>query len=110
MIFHVTRTSIWSEKKPCDGVFQGKYTWIDTRTVDDPSKLFGVQKDQWYTTGENHRVEDGFIKRDLIKDGWMIEINTLEELLDFCKEIKEEIVLTCKDGTPGIEIYDAYRE
>jgi hypothetical protein len=110
MIFRVTRTSIWSEKKPCEGVYQGKYLWTDTRTVDDPNKLFGLHRDDWYKQGENHRVENGTIKRDLIRDGWLIDINTLEELINFCKENKEEIVLTCLDGTPGIEIYDGYRE
>ena len=43
-----------------------------------------------------------------------IEINTLEELLDFCKECHEHIIITeanrWNDWTWNIEIYDDYRE
>lgn len=43
-----------------------------------------------------------------------IEINTLEELLDFCKKCHEQIIITeaneWNDWTWNIEIYDDYRE
>ena len=42
-----------------------------------------------------------------------IEINTLEELMDFVKD-NDSVVLSkphpCSDNLPSIEIYDDYRE
>jgi hypothetical protein len=43
-----------------------------------------------------------------------IEINSLEELMDFVKDNGGEVVLSepypCSDNLPSIEIYDDYRE
>ena len=46
-------------------------------------------------------------------DVWLIEINTLEELMEFCNKYGSLIVETdfyFGDGNNTIEIYDDYRE
>ena len=47
------------------------------------------------------------------KDTYGIEINSLEELMDFFNKVNEEIVLRkswIDNKTPCLEIYDTYRE
>lgn len=39
-----------------------------------------------------------------------IEINTLEELMQFKKDVNEELIIGEYDGNPLIEIYDDWRE
>lgn len=57
---------------------------VDERTIDDPSKFSQEwDKRNWYTDGENHRVENGHIKRDFEESFHIIEINTIEDLLEF---------------------------
>lgn len=48
------------------------------------------------------------IRKYLLKK--KIELNSLEELIDFVKEIKCEIVVMLDVDTPEIEIYNGYGE
>ncbi|MCH5210421.1 MAG: hypothetical protein J1F01_05590 [Oscillospiraceae bacterium] len=69
----------------------------------------------WLEFGTNHRYnENGCIMRDNgTSDTWGIEINSLEELLDFQRSVGESIILQISDidkKTPCLEIYDDYRE
>lgn len=66
-----------------------KYTRKDARTVDDPSKVIahkGEPTDWWYSEGSNHRVENGWITRDLQAEDWFVEFNSLEELAEFARQ------------------------
>ena len=70
---------------------------------------------KWLKVGSNHRVDNrGFITRDREEqDTYGIEINSLEELMNFFNEVNEEIVLQksyIDKKTPCLEIYDSYRE
>jgi hypothetical protein len=62
---------------------------IDRRWCADPVDLsmYNGNKEKanadWYGEGRNHRVVDGCIERDFDDEFYIIEINTLEELLDF---------------------------
>lgn len=62
---------------------------IDRRYVDNPAKLgcYNGNKEKankdWYGTGRNHRVVNGCIERDFDDEFYIIEINTIEDLLNF---------------------------
>jgi hypothetical protein len=75
------------EDKPFMDCELKEITLVDERMVDDPSKViyFCGETDWWYKEGTNHRIENGHIKRDLVKPGWCKEISSLEELLDIVK-------------------------
>ena len=117
MLFQVTRTSAWYEDKPYDKCIQIKLTKEDRRTFRTPEEYderCAKHSGKWFDFGTNHRVEDGFIVRDLgTEDVWAIEINSLEELLAFGAEVKQELVIGTSYvdyKTPMIEIYDDWRE
>lgn len=111
MKFHVSRTSIWDdEKSPCEEAAVGRYLDVDERTVNDPKKLkINKAEESWYNSGHNHRVENGHIKRDFIRDGWMLELNSLEDLIKFSEKYGD-LVVSSESGSPTIEIYDGFRE
>lgn len=65
----------------------------------------------WKDRGSEHSItEQGNIKRRRERDVkvWLIELNSLEELMEFVKENGQCIVTSYKH--PAIEIYDDYRE
>jgi len=112
MRFLVTRSSDgWYDKKPCERAEWGKYYWVDERNVADPSQVpmqLGLTS-WWYAKGINHRVENGHIKRDMELKGWTIEIVSLEDLVDFCRSVGDNLILKTSPFLE-IEIYDDYRE
>lgn len=117
MLFQVTRTSIWDKKKkPYNKCIPISLTHIDRRTFRTPEEYDERcgQYGKWFDVGSNHRIENGRIVRDLnIESVWGIEINSLEELMAFKKEVDEELVIGISymdEKTPSIEIYDDYRE
>lgn len=113
MKFYISRTSS-GDDKPHERAYRDKYIRIDTRTVDDPSKLnHPSDKTNWYKQGKNHRVIDGYIKRDFDDEGWFIDIETLDELIKFENETKSNLIIgKCFWNTEinSIEIYDDWRE
>jgi hypothetical protein len=112
MQFIVTRTG-YSDEKPCPEAKPITYTSIDERTVDDPEKIVMESGGRWYSRGENHRVENGRIKRDFPgREAWAIEINSIEELAAFMQKHGRLVIephYSNRDYTV-IEIYDGYRE
>ena len=110
MKFIISRTSIWrDEEKPCDEARLESHRSIDCRTTDNPADLEG----SWFKYGENHRVENGRAKRDLICNEWLIEVDTLEELIELVLKYGDVIIkMKCKNSDKDfeIEIYDDYRE
>ena len=118
MIFQVVRTSQWDDEKPFKDCIPIKLTMVETRTLSTPEefdKKFGDREGKWLNRGTNHRVDArGYIARDMgFKDSWGIEINSLEELIDFQEAVGAELVFGISmidNKTPCIEIYDDYRE
>jgi hypothetical protein len=119
MKYHVTRTSDWSDNKPCEEAFEDDYIRVDERNTDSPykipcyankSKEF-VDKD-WYGEGKNHRVKNGRIQRDFDDRGWFVNINSLEELNAFCTKYGDVIIQDFyhNDDIKELEIYDDDRE
>jgi hypothetical protein len=117
MLFQVTRTSIWDyNKKPYDKCIPIELTQVDRRTFRTPEEHDERcgQHGKWLDVGSNHRIENGRIVRDLDPvNVWGVEINSLEELMAFKKEVDEELVISIShidQKTLSIEIYDDYRE
>lgn len=118
MLFEVTRTSMFGDDKPCDEVKRITLKEVDSRTCKSPEefdKRRGAIEGKWLENGTNHRTnDDGSIIRDIgTCDTWGIEVDTLEELVDFIKKQKQEIVVgisSTDESTLFLEIYDDYRE
>ena len=116
MIFMVKRTSNWDmSKQPCENTFPMKLTRVDKRTFKSEEEYNNRFSDKWTDTGTNHRIlEDGCIARDLGEEEcYGIEINSLEELIQFYEDVGEELVLGTSyidRKTHYLEIYDDYRE
>lgn len=113
MIFVVSRTSHYGDRQPCEEAYKSKLKDVDMRSVDSPEKLKCMNKDEWFSSGTNHRVINGHIARDLGEvDEWFVEFNSLEDLVAFKRKYGEIILTTsCTDCNHiEIEIYDTYRE
>lgn len=115
MKFAICRSSGWNESKPCEEAFWEVCIRVDERACDNPRKIPAQshmtqeEADAWWLSeGSNHRIENGFIRRDFPHEDWFVEINNLEELLEFQK--KYGSIILSHDPTPSIEIYDDYRE
>lgn len=116
MIFQVTRVSTWINEKPYDKCIPIKLARTEVKnfkSFEAYDNAFGVQG-KWLSVGKNHRVtEEGYIARDFEFDRWGIELNSLEDLLNFKEEVGEDIILSTSvtdNKTPCLEIYDDYRE
>lgn len=119
MKFKVSRTSIWDDEvSPCKGVIQERYTRFEVRTLgnyEEFDKKFGASEGNWLSKGTNHCVNDrGYVQREHPEGsiGWFLEIDTLDELLDFKNKHGQIIIQECYNN-PNIielEIYDDYRE
>jgi hypothetical protein len=104
------RVSVTGNRKVCDEARQEDLTPLDYRTV---KSLEEAKKKVWYKDwvkgGVNHREEDGMVVCDKKEKSrqWVVEINSLEELLEFqgkygsiiisnsipYKEVKKEITI-----------------
>lgn len=117
MLFQVTTTSMWNYDKPYEKCFSISLINTEVRkfkSFEAYDNACGI-KGKWLSRGKNHRItEEGYIARDFKTEGlWGIELNSLEDLLNFEKEVGEEIILTTSfidDKTPCLEIYNDYRE
>jgi hypothetical protein len=114
MKFRITRTSgsCVNEAKPCEKAVKGTYLYTSTRTCTEEefNRKFADREGLWRSKGINHRVDSrGYIQREYEREGFLIEINTLEELVAFVDEVGD-IVISKDNPMPEIEIYDGYRE
>jgi len=112
MKFTVHRTSEYREDiQPCKEAYQVDSVRVDERTVNDPAKL--PDGKEWYTKGTNHRVSKGHIFRDFPTRVWVVDIDTLEELVKFTRKYGELVLgdnsWRCRKFL-SLEIYDDYRE
>lgn len=118
MKFVVRRTSEWDDEvSPCKEAKRDSVVRVETRTCLSPEefdKRFAKQEGKWFSVGTNHRVnEKGLIVRDNgLIDVWSIELNSLEELVDFVDKYGEIVVGVDwhNQDYKAIEIYDDYRE
>lgn len=106
----VHRTSSYDESPPCEGAIPYEIKTVDRRPYDDPKKIpanKGTDGD-WYERGENHRIENGQICRDIgWHQEWFVEI---KDVFEFVKAHGDCVVSMGEYDQPSIEIYDDYRE
>lgn len=109
-LFVVRRTSLWNDEKPCDKAFEADVMHVDRRNVDDPKKIpaHGGTDGDLYQRGENHRVENGCIRRDL---GWQRKwFVRIDDVMEFVDKYGQCVLSRDDSGFATIEIYDDYRE
>lgn len=118
MEFRVTRTSLWGDKKPCEGVVFKKYDRIERREKTEEEydrRARGWGSLPWRQEGSDHIIGDGYIQRTFKKgaSGWFIKLNSLKALMEFIESVENEVVIYEDYMNPNIkviEIYDDYRE
>lgn len=118
MKFIISRTSIYSsEKSPCEEAKRDSVVRVETRSLLTPEEFderFAKIEGEWFSVGTNHRKNEvGYITRDNgTIDVWSVEINNLDELMEFCNKYGDVIIQNCmwNKTYKEIEIYDSYRE
>ena len=115
MKFRITRASgdYFCEKKPCKKAVKGKYLHTHTRTCTEEefNRKYAHREGPWRSKGINHRVDSrGYIQREDEREGFLIEINSLEELLELIAEVDCPVVISKDHPMPEIEIYDEHWE
>ncbi|MDU3456625.1 MAG: hypothetical protein E7F47_01820 [Peptoniphilus harei] len=112
MIFKVERSSEWSDDvQPIKEAYKGKC--IETECFLFPSfEAFEERNNcSFKAIGTNHRVlPDKTIARDFEVERYLIEINTLEDLMKLEKKYGDIIIRHYSYNYPVLEIYDTWRE
>jgi hypothetical protein len=116
MRFIISRTSEWGDSSPCAEAKKDTI-WV---TEEDKCSSFEEydrrhpDRTSWLSVGKNHRISsNGHIQRDVERLEWVIDINSIEDLLELSKKYGEIIISNqfCSSETaPCLEIYDDYRE
>ena len=101
------RASIGYSDKPCDESFEIEVIEVDERTTDDHRKIpcYKNNPEDWYKNSFNHRVENGRIRRDMVRTAWAVEI---VNSLDFVKKYGRCVIEFDDAGYANIKIYDDY--
>lgn len=117
MEFLLTSTS-WGVEKQIPNAIIKKYKKVEVRNVssfEEFDKRFSWMEGNWLSKGVNHKMSKGRIQREFPNgaEGHFIEINSIEELLEFHKKVGSELIITSainNESIPVIEIYNDYRE
>ena len=117
MEFLLTSTRGAVEERIPNAVIK-KYTKIEVRycsSFEEFDELFSLMEGTWLSKGVNHKMSKGKIQREFPNgaEGHFIEINSIEELLEFKKKVGSELIITSafnNESIPVIEIYNYYRE
>ena len=120
MEFIVRRASSYSKdnKKPIERAVFKSLDRIDIAPFSNAEafdKIYFNREGSWFSKGVNHCInKKGCIQRTLLNnyEEWIIEINTIEDLIDIMDETKCEVILRSpSDEMLGeITIYDDYVE
>ena len=117
MEFLLTSTAGYVENRIPNAIIK-KYTKREVRTCstfEEFDKRFSWREGTWLSKGVNHKTSKGRIQREFPNgaEGHFIEINSIEELLEFKKKVGSELIITSafdNELIPAIEIYNYYRE
>lgn len=117
MEFLLTSTSGGVENKIPNAIIK-KYKKVEVRyfsSFEEFDKRLSWSEGTWLSKGVNHKTSKGRIQREFPNgvEGRFIEINSIEELLEFKKKVGNELIITSSlnnESIPAIEIYDDYRE
>lgn len=112
MKFICTRTSGHREEKPCDEATREVVITYDCRTL-PKEQMAKEYKKESFLEYENFTFSDGRAgcRRKMEEDGYTIEIDNLEQLIDFIKKHGDIVIKKHDDyDLHEIEIYDTWRE
>nr|DAX67706.1 MAG TPA: hypothetical protein [Caudoviricetes sp.] len=117
MEFLLTSTSGWVENQIPNAIIK-KYKKVEVRgfsSFEEFDKRLSWMEGNWLSKGVNHKTSKGRIQREFPNgaEGHFIEINSIEELLEFQRKVGNELIITSaidNESIPAIEIYNYYRE
>ena len=117
MEFLLTSTIGEVENKIPNAIIK-KYKKVEVRyfsSFEEFDKRFSRMEGTWISKGVNHKTSKGRIQREFPNgaEGHFIEINSIEELLEFQRKVGSELIITSatnNESIPAIEIYNYYRE
>lgn len=117
MKYQITTSSSWGDEdeSPWKTAKKEPFPRYDTRTCTEEyynEHLTRHDGKKWREVGTDHTVlPDGNIRRTMEDENvWVVEINTLEELMKLQEECGHSIIISSRNPIPSIEIYDGYRE
>ena len=117
MEFLLTSTARRVENRIPNAIIK-KYKKVEVRnfsSFEEFDKRLSWMEGNWLSKGVNHKASEGRIQREFPNgaEGYFIEINSIEELLEFQKKVGNELIITSainNESIPAIEIYNDYRE
>lgn len=96
MMCHIWRVS--NKEPPCTNAREEKIMHVDTR---NSATLAGARQLPWgeefFSKGEHHRevMVGGMqqVARDICVEKWVVDINTIEDLMDLHKEVGKKLII-----------------
>jgi hypothetical protein len=114
MKYQVKRVSTGKDVSPCEGAYLETHENWDVRDVSEEQFNERYSRGNgglWKEVGKNHTVIYGYIARQMEDEEiWVIDINTLEELMAFIDKNGTIIIEHERPNIPLIYIYDGYIE
>ena len=118
MKFIVKRTSLWDDRQPIKEAKKVLIPFWHTRTCSEEyfNKNFSKSEGLWRSKGKNHKElgKNEITRQEEDRYAWMVEVNSLEELLKITEKYGEIIISNYNNGDENklfeLEIYDDYRE
>lgn len=117
MEFLLTSAIGWVENQIPNAIIK-KYKKVEVRgfsSFEEFDKRLSWMEGNWLSKGVNHKTSKGRIQREFPNgaEGHFIEINSIEELLEFQRKVGSKLIITSatnNESIPAIEIYNYYRE
>lgn len=113
MKFIVERASAWgSEEAPCGGCHKEVVTSLFVSNYSSFEEYKKNCREDFRARGYEHKEINGHIERKIDTECWTIEINSMNELMDFMQHYGDVIIYNPIGGDPykKIVIYDDYIE
>jgi len=120
MRFIVTRTSTWSDNRPCDEAVPVTLEWWDCRTFkteQEHDNRLALTDGPWRSKGSEHGAwEEGIRRRLDDRQAWAVDLPDLAALMAFAAKHGQLVIEGPRPhehgdtALPSIEIYDGYRE
>ncbi len=91
-----------SDHPPCEGAVWQQYLRVERRTTDDPAKILAAPRDSswWTALGADHRVEEGWIARDVTDHAWFVTLDNWPQLVQLLSRFGM-LHLTMSDSKAG---------
>lgn len=112
MKFIIDRASNWRDTEPCKEAVKEVVTFTDTRNWESFEEYAKHCNDNFLVEGFDHKVVDGHIERKINREVYVIEFNTLEELMSFINKYGNIVIYKHSDDCElnQITIYDSWIE